>query len=73
MLQVLRALRVVRDQLGLPEMLEPRAVLDCLDQPVPLDQPVTKVVQEPLDHRVRLVHPDRPVCQAQEEAMDSLE
>lgn len=48
-------------------------MLDCLDQLVPQDQPVTKVVQVPLDRRVRLVLPDRSVCQAHGEAMGSRE
>jgi len=71
--QDLRVRRVARDQPGLQERLEARVMLDCLDQPVPQDQPVKKVVQVALDRRARLVHPDRPVCQAHGEVMDSQE
>lgn len=48
-------------------------MLDCQDQPVPQDQPVTKVVQVLLDHRAQLVHLDRPVCQAHGEVMGNPE
>ena len=71
--QDLRVRRVARDQQGLQERLEAREMLEWLDQPVPQDQPVTKVVQVPLDRKARLVHPDRPVCQAHGEATDSQE